>query len=248
MPDDEVEFRTFKSPDLAAGTLLASLPSLGVGSILLTDYLLGQASMEHVASADSPRFPPIAMVHKGKPRFPIRIHADPGTRLAVLRSEVPTQLFLLRSLARQTIAWAKENRLARIITLDGVGTRDHDGPDMYFVCSRPQDERLLKSKGAQPLDAGVLGGFTACLLLESRLQDFEVIALLAALPSAEADVKSCLRYAEVLPAFVPGLKVDRAVLEKELGGLEQAIRKLHTQAERAMRRLEQSQPEPQEFV
>ena len=109
-----------------------------------------------VASADSEEFPPVAMVYEGKPRFPIRIHADTESKLALLRSEVPTQLFLLRALARQTIAWATQQRLTRIVTLDGVGTRDHDGPDMYYVCSKPQDEALLKSKGVQPLDAGVL--------------------------------------------------------------------------------------------
>ena len=248
MPEDVV-LHTFKTPRLAGGTLVASLPSSGVGSILLTDYLLEQASMDHVASADSNEFPPVAMVHEGKPRFPIRIHADEATRLCLLRSEIPTQLFLLRSLARQTIAWAKAHKLARIVALDGVTTRDGGGPDMYFVCNRKQDSDLLAKRGIVPLQAGVLGGFTACLLLESRLQDVEVVALLATLRDAESDVRSCLRFAEVLPAFVPQLKVDRQALEKELGGLEQAIRSLHAQAERAMKRIEQRDRQPpQEFV
>lgn len=244
MPHDLV-IHDFKVPDLKGGTLLVSLPNLGVGSVLLTDYLLEQAGMDHAASADSDRFPPMAMVHDGRPRFPVRIHADAQLRLAVMRSEVPVPFSLARDMARTTVAWAKRHGLARIVTLDAVGTRSDWKAGLLVV---DEGGAGKPPAGAERLESGALGGVAGCLLLEARLQKFPVAALLATLRSAEDDVHSCLAFADALPAWVEGLRVDRAALERELKELETAIRSVQQQAERAMRTAMSDGQSPQDFV
>lgn len=245
---NDVSIHDFKVPDLAGGTLVVSVPSLGVAPMLLTDFLLEEAGMDHVASADSDRFAPIAMVHAGKPRFPVRIHADAKKRLALMRSEISPNPFLMRQLARASVAWAKHHGLERIVTLDGAVSHEAAKPEILYTCDARAGRQRLDSLGIGALQHGALGGLTGCLLLESRLQQVEVVALIAVLRTAEDDLHSCVGFADALAHLVPGLAVDRKRLQANLRPLEETLRVVQRQAERAILGQDPKAAPPHEFV
>lgn len=113
--------------------------------MLLTDFLLEQAGMDHVAVAHSALFPPLAMVHAGRPRFPVRMHASQKDALVVMRSEVPLDPAVARPLAQGTLAWANRRHTERIITLDSV-TAHLTTPHARFTSATADTARPRKAE------------------------------------------------------------------------------------------------------
>ncbi len=236
-----IRVHDFKDTDLSGGTLVASIPLLGMGSILLTDYLLERSGMDHVASVDSPAFPPLAMVHTGKPRFPVRVHADAKSRLAVLRSEIALEPDLFHPLAQATVTWAKGRGMGRIIALDAAWTgREVHVRRAGSVLSISDDAAFAadaRRAGLERFEGGAMGGLVARLLLEGRIQRFPVLALVAALRSPDDDLPSCRALAEALSGVVPGLRLDLKGLDAAVRGLENTLLAVRREAHEAIERM-----------
>lgn len=242
----DVRIRAYKDWPLAGGTLLASVPQFGLGSVLLTDHILDQYRMDHFAAVDSDQFPPIAMVRKGKARAPMRIHADPVSRLAVLRSEFQTTAHLARPIALAILGWAAERDIRQIIVLDNIPVREgdtNDGPRPAILGIGTTDgaRRRLRDVGVEELDDAVLAGMIGVLVLEARFADVEVVGLVAELRSAMDEAQSLLAFGETLARLVPGLRLDLKRLQSESRQVAETIHGLQAEVERALRKLEPRQ-------
>lgn len=250
MPPVSVEVREYKPVDLSGGTLVVSVPFIGLGNIFFTDYMLNQLRMDQVAALDSEGFPPIANLWEGKPRFPVRIHADPRSRIAILRSEFTPLPQLARPIALAILKWAHEKNIARIITLDCLLTppseRSEDPMPVWVVGGRDRERVAAPAGTLRDLRRGTLGGIPAVLLLEGRFHKSDVVSLFASTGDAMDEARAVLAFARALPAFVPGLRLDSVELERELGKLEQVVRSVRQEAENALERLRATpaQPEP----
>lgn len=239
----EVTLREYKDWPLAGGTLLVSVPHFGTGGTLLTDHVLDLYQMDHYAAIDSDQFPPLAMVRKGKARYPLRVHADPASRLVVLRSELNPAPHLARPLAETILAWTRQKGIAQIVALDSVGAEptghaDGSQPQLYAVASTERARKRIHDAGVQELDDAVLGGLLAMLVLEARFEDVDVIGLVAELRSAFDEAQSLLAFGEALPRLVPKLRVDIARLRAESKQITETIRGIQTEIERTMRKME----------
>lgn len=241
MPPVSVKVREYKPVDLSGGTLVVSVPFVGLGNIFFTDYLLGQLRMDQVAALDSDAFPPIANIREGKPRFPMRIHADRQGRIAILRSEFTPPPELARPITTAILEWAKAKDLARIITLDSLlaAPSPKNGAETHIWVVGGQDrERAAVAPGTlKNLVQGTLGGIPAVLLLEGRFQTTDIVSLFAATSGGMDEARAVLAFARALPAFVPGLHLNYALLERELAQLEQVVRSIRQEAENALERM-----------
>lgn len=230
-----VEVRDYKRADLEGATLIVSVPQAHLGNLLFTDHILEQHRMDQVAVLDSPMFPPIATVRRGKPRFPARIHAQPEQGLAVLRCEFTPAPWLARPLARAILDWARAQRLERVVVLDALHHEAAEGAagpsrKLWFAASLPGARETAQQAGLDELDDGILGGLPAVLLLEGRFAEVQVLGLFAEVAEPLDDARSALSFARALPQLLPGLRIDPQKLEDELGQLERTVRQLREQA------------------
>lgn len=236
----DVVARTYKQMPLERGTLLVGVPHVGIGGTVLTDYILHQLQMDQVACLDSPMFPPFAMIHRGKPRFPVRIHADPTTRIAILRSELTPIPTWTRPLADAILRWAHDQGIHRIVVPDGLLVHRTRAPGrgargknpIYFVATKSTTRQEALDAGLREFEQGVVGGVPAMLLLEGRFQSADILTLLPEFHDALDDAQAAMAVAQVLPRFVPGLSVDLTGLKSALAQIEGVVRTLRQEAER----------------
>lgn len=238
----DVTLREYKDWSLMGGTLLVSVPQFGTGGVLLTDHVLASYRMDHLAAIDCDEFPPVAMVRKGKARFPMRVHADPASRLAVLRSELRPAPHLARPLAQLLLEWAKEKGVAQVIVLDNLGAEpdgdsDRARPPIYAVAATEAGRARVQKAGIEELDGAVLGGLVSMLLLEARFAEVDLIALVAELRSAVDEAQSPLAFAEALPKLIPELRLDLEKLRSESKAVAETVRALQSEIERTVRKL-----------
>lgn len=242
----KVTIREYKDWPLSGGTLLVSVPQFGLGSVLLTDHILDAYKMDHYAAVDCDDFPPIAMVRKGKARYPMRIHADPASRLAVLRSELQPAPYLTRPIALGVLRWAAGRGIGRVVVLDNLAAGDEDGndgvrPTISGIASGDAAREHLRAAGVEELDEAVLGGIMGILVLEARFMEIEVIGLVAELRTALDEAQSMLAFAETLPLLVPGLRLDLKRLRSDSREITETLRSIQSEVERTLRKL---QPRP----
>lgn len=246
----QIDIRTFKKPNLEGGTLIVGVPHVGIGGTILTDYLLDQLEMDQIAGLDSEAFPPFAMVFHGKPRFPVRIHADPKTRIAVLRSELTPLGSWSRPLAKAILEWAHAEKIARIVVPDGImgppSRRPKSGRSLpvWFVATDAATRAVALAGGLREFDQGVLGGVVASLLLEARLHKADVVTLLAEFHDPLVDAQTALSLARALLVFVPDLDLDLGELEGALGKIEGVVRALREEAEHVAQQIPPEQRQP----
>lgn len=254
MPEINVDIHQFKGHDLSGGTLIVSVPGPGIGNILFTDLLLEENGMDHVAALDSEGFPPVAMMHEGKARYPVRIHADPDTKVAVLRSEFQTTHPLARPLGNAILECAEELDVDRIVVVDGVQgassngaeSSDEEPPKLVFAASQSETVPQAEQAGIEEFGQGAIGGTPAILILEGRRRGLDVLLLLAVLEDRMDDVHSIQSFAEVLPSFVDDLQIDKDALERKMEKNEEAVRGLQKQAQKALQHMHGATQRPDE--
>lgn len=244
-----VEIRGYKSTNLAGGTLIVSIPHLGVGSLLVTDFLLEALGMDQVACLQAEEFPPLAMLRDGKPRAPARIHADAASKTAVLRCEFNLPPDLAAPAAVAILDWAKEQQVSRIVALDGLlhsGTdRGHPMPELVLAGATEEARAAGRKLGIAALQQGILGGVPAMLLLEARFHpEVLVQVLLTIFDDAVQDARSSVTFANALRRLLPDLRFDLKELETRVEAMDAEIRALQQSAERAVARLFKKREEP----
>lgn len=259
MTDPEVVVRAYKPVQLDGGTLVVSIPHGAIANLLLTDFLLEQRRMDQVAALDSPAFPPFAMVHRGKARFPMRLHADPVSRLAVLRCEFAPPPSLARPIAAAILDWARVQGLARVVATDvlhalpgggppgaavgeDAGADPEELPGLWFSASSAATRREALRAGLTELREGVLDGVSAVLLLEARFRGADVVGLFTERRDLVDETRGAHVLAHALRSLVPGLDLDLPALEERLAEVEAGVRQARDAAELAMDRLRGPEP------
>src|SRR5213594_2208579 len=101
----EIAFRTFKEVNLAGGTVIEAIPSVGLVSTIAVTYMITTLPTDQVCALDSEDFPALSMVYDYKPKFPVRIYALPDAKLSIFIAEVPLPPRVHRSLALSLLHW-----------------------------------------------------------------------------------------------------------------------------------------------
>src|SRR2546428_7113372 len=106
----EIAFRTFKEVNLAGGTVIEAIPSVGLVSTIAATYMITNLPTDQICAIDSDDFPPLSMVYAYKPKFPVRIYAMPETKLAIFIAEVPLPPRVHRALGLELLRWSTMDR------------------------------------------------------------------------------------------------------------------------------------------
>src|SRR2546426_10179140 len=136
------------------------------------------------------------MVYAHKPKFPVRVYANPEKKVACFLSEVPLPGKSHRPLARALLDWAKAQGARRIICLEGLPLAQEASEaeiDVWAVGSIDSANEAIEKAALGYLETGIVSGVAGVLLNEGRWANYEVIALLGEarpyLPDAHAAAK-----------------------------------------------------------
>jgi uncharacterized protein len=136
--------------------------------------------MDERGYIDSPSFPPVIVIHEGKPLTPFRLYRQ--KELAAIISEIPIEPSMLVETARAIIAWAKTKDVQLLIAVSGTAVPNRleiDEPEVYGVGSSETTTQLLHDNDIPILSEGFIAGLHAMVMKESQREGVPCIILLA---------------------------------------------------------------------
>jgi len=196
--------------------MLIALPDAGLVGVIAATHLIKQLGMNDVGGVDSHLLPPIAVIHKGVPRPPIRIFAK--DRLMVVFSEFLPPTPAIYSFVSAILDYATRRGVDSIVCITGLPIPNRfevEKLNTYFIPSIPEISEKIASLGIKPFENGYLVGPYAILIKEAARRRMPAIVILTESFMEFPDPEASARSLEALAKIV-GVNID----VKEL--LEQA--------------------------
>jgi uncharacterized protein len=227
-----VDLRKFKDVDLRGATVLAAVPSVGLVSTIAATYMISALRMDQVMALDSEDFPPLSMVYAHKPKFPVRVYAAPGGKLACFISEVPLPPRVHRALGRTLIEWSRAQGAKRILCLEGLPrVQEAEGEvEVWAVASMESASAEIEAAGIPYLETGIVSGVAGVLLNEGRWTKYDVVALLGEARPYLPDAHAAAKLVQTADRLLPNVEIDLAPLLDQAKELEAHLQTLKEQA------------------
>jgi uncharacterized protein len=217
---------------------LLGVPDVGlVGSIAL-GYAIQKQHMDERGYIDSPGFPPVIVIHDGKPLTPFRLYRQ--KELAAIISEIPIEPSMLVDTAQTIIAWAKTKGIQLLIAVSGIAVPNRleiDEPEVYGVGSSEAMNQLLRDRKIPILREGFIAGLHAMVMKESQREGVPCVILLAQSHLQYPDPGAAVSLLHSLAALI-----DFTVDTEDLAAQEEEIR---VKMRELMQRTQQQMPQIQ---
>jgi len=233
----EIAFRTFKEVNLAGGTVIEAIPSVGLVSTIAATYMITNLPMDQVCAVDSEDFPALSMVYAFKPKFPVRIYAMPAAKLAIFIAEVPLPPRVHRALGLELLRWAMMHKARQIVCLEGLPVAAEDaerGIGVWGVGSTDSARKTLDQMKIRQLETGIISGVSGVLLNEGRWQSYDVLTLLAEAVPTIPDANAAARLLATVDTLLPEIELDLSPLKEEAKALEGHLKRLREEAKPAI--------------
>lgn len=240
-----IDVRTFKNADLSGADVLVAVPSVGMASTIAATYLITTLKTDQITAFDSDEFPPLSMVYRAKPKFPVRVYHAEKEKVAIFISEVPLIPKVHRPLGRTVLDWAKAGGARRIVCLEGLPLSEEgaveESVDVWAVGSTYEARADIEASGIPLLETGMVSGVAGVLLNEGRWASYNVIALLGEARPYLPDAAAAARLVEAADKLMPQVTIDLAPLLTQAKDLEAHMKTLKEQA-RPVTRETEAQP------
>lgn len=257
----EFTIRDLTDIDLEGGTLIECFPTNSPLALVTANALLESFSKEskgesssrfdQIAVGDSYKLPSISLVYYEKPKFPIRIYANPKLKIALLVSEIPQYPPITREIGKVIFDWTKEKKISRIISIEGfeapqtqqlIPSNEPYIPQVFGVGTTDSCRALLEEKGIPRLHHGVIKGLSAILLNEGWFDKRDVIVLLGEVLKGYPGIRTAHQILKKIELIIPELQIDEKLILKKAEEFEQMALSMQNQAESAIE--EPTKPKP----
>lgn len=192
--------------------MLVALPDAGLVSVIGATHLIKKLGMEEIGGVDSYVFPPIAVIHKGVPRPPVRIFAK--NNLMVVMSEFLPPTGAIPAFVSALLDYAMRRGIDVVTCMTGLPIPNRfevETLNTYFITSSSELAEKLQGLGVKLFENGYLVGPYALVLKEGCRRRLGVLVVLTEsfmeFPDPEASAKGL----EVL-SKVFDVKIDVADL------------------------------------
>lgn len=160
---------------------ILGLPDTGLVGAIATSHLTRALNMEEVGGIESYRYlPPIAVIHKGEPKPPLRIFKKDNIVALVPEVAIPASMAV--SLPLMLLDYVQKKGFDYIISLTGVGTPNRmsvERPSVYWLASSNKAKSLIERVSISMFGEGILVGPYAIVLKESIKRKLNNLVLLA---------------------------------------------------------------------
>ncbi len=196
--------------------LIVGLPDAGLVSVIAASHIIKKLDAVEVGGIDSYYLPPIAVIHQGVPRPPIRIFAK--DRVLIVYSEFLPPIQTVPALMNALLDYAMRRGIDNVICMTGLPIPNRfeiESLRSFFIPSTRRALEIGKSAGIPLFENGYLVGPYALLLKEAMRRRVNTLVLLTEsfmeFPDPEASAKNLELFSKI-----SGISID----VKEL--LEQA--------------------------
>ena len=246
--------KPFKPSEL---TLVVGLPGMAYIGKLSIDYLIQQLKAELIAEVYSKHFPPFVIIKEDGlvELMHNELHSfrdETGKDIVFLSGN--SQAFSPEGqyeLSEKVLDWAIENGVKRVYSIAALVTdRQFDVPNVHATATSPTMLEEAKSRGAQPMDHGIIGGENGLILGLARKKNIEGTCLLAETHGYQAptgeyviDPRAAKAALNVLTQIL-NVKVDMGPMEKEAIEMDEAFAKMAEIERRVREEMAQSGKKP----
>jgi uncharacterized protein len=226
-----VEFKMTKKPNLKGYTLIEGFPGIGLIGTISVGYLTEKLDTECIGYIFSKDFPPMASIHKGEPLFPTRVYVNKKHKLVLLFSELVVPSHTVYDIAAETLAWAKKNKISRIISLAGMTAKvavPDSAPKIYGIASTKSIAKELAKKDVKLITEGVTTGVSGILMARCRVEKFPAMSLLIESKRGYPDPGAAADLLEKLEKFLD-FDIKTAALMEEAKEIEGKMKRMLSQ-------------------
>ncbi|MBI1973196.1 proteasome assembly chaperone family protein, partial [Candidatus Micrarchaeota archaeon] len=220
-----------KKADLTGYTLIEGFPGIGLVGTIAAGYIIEKRKMKPVGYIYCPKFPPMAIIHGGKPYFPARIYQDTKEKFAVLIAEFVIPADIVYDLAGAVLDFAHSSKLKKIVSLAGM-TAVQGGGKVYGIASTDEWREKLQTNGIDMINEGMTTGVSGVLIAKCASENFPAVSLLAEATHDYPDPRSASLLLDKA-ADIIGLKVDTRALMEEADTIEARMQKLLEQMKKS---------------
>ena len=173
------QIEVVRDMELESPVLVEGLPGVGLVGKIAADHLVRAFDMDHYASCHCEGLPKVAAYQEDDPavRPPVRIYADEGRDLLVLKSDVPVSPERATAFSTCVTGWLVEEDVTPIY-LSGLPAEKDGVPEMYGISTGDGDALLAEHDIAQPPESGLVSGPTGALLSEASQADLDSLGLI----------------------------------------------------------------------
>ena len=238
---EDVTIINLKKKNLEGATVIDGFPGVGLVGSITANYLINTLKLEQIGVMRSRHFPPLTVVYRGVPMSPVRIYAgqqvcrgDLCDQIVVFVSEFSPQEKLIRPMASTMLKWVKDQKCARIISVEGFRATDapkkNVEPEVYAIASTDSArEIIIENKDTVPFEYGTVSGISGVLLNEGSREGIDVISLLTASREGLPDAAAGARVVKAIDNMILQVDLDPEPLKKEAEELERYVQALRAQ-------------------
>ena len=238
-------------------TLVVGLPGIAYIGKLSVDYLIQQLKAEMIGEVYSKHFPPYVIVKEDGLVELLRneLHlfkTENGQSIVFLSGNA--QAFSPEGqyeVSKMVLDWAIENGAKKIYSVAALVTeRQFDVPDVFVTATSAATIEEVKTRGAKPLDHGIIGGENGLIMGLARKENLEGACLLAETHGYQAptgeyviDPRAAKAALNVLTKIL-GIKVDMEPMEKQAIEMDEAFAKMAEIERRVREEMSQAGKKP----
>ncbi len=219
--------------------LLVGLPDVGLVGSIASMHIVRSLGLEYKVGIDSyTALPPVVVIDKGSPLYPIRIYAS--GELAVLVTDVPIAPPALAPFSSAIVEYARIKGIEYIISVTGIGNPmrfELEKPGIYWLASDRESTVLAGSvREAKMPQQGILVGPYALILKESVRKRVHNLVILVDAFIDIPDPEAAARAVEAV-SQVTGVSVGVEDLLKQAEEIKLRMKELMKETRNVMARM-----------
>ncbi len=165
--------------------VIESFPGIGGIASITGRYIIDFFNLKPMVDLDIQAMPPVTVVRKHRPVPTITVYGGKlpsGTKLAVVKSELPAPESAIREVASEIVKWAQSAKATLLLSPQGMLVEseemEHREVAVYGTASSEAGVHMLKNAGIEMLEEGYVTGIPGLLLHEGMKNGLNTIALL----------------------------------------------------------------------
>jgi len=223
-------------PEVESPVLIEGYPGIGLVGHIAGNFLAKELGMEMIGYVESPFIPPMALILEGKPNPPLRFYGKDNLIVAVADVYVPPTL--VNEIVRELVDYLKRTNAQKVVSMGGIGIGFRkEKMEVWGVGSREELNEGLKEFGVKILQYGSIMGMSGRLLWEAGREGLSTYVLLGETFGDRPDPLAAANVIEVLKKLL-GIELSTEPLVEEARAIEEQLRKMHEEMEKARRTAE----------
>ncbi|AJC71534.1 MAG: proteasome assembly chaperone family protein [Thermococcus sp.] len=221
-------------PEVKNPIFIEGYPGIGLVGHIAGNFLAKELGMEMIGYVESPFLPPMSIVLEGKPNPPLRFYGKDNVIVAIADIYIPPTL--VNEIAKELASYLSEMKAEKVISIGGIGIGFFkERMEVWGVGARDDLNKELEEAGAKILQYGSIMGMSGKLLWEAGKRGLNAYVLLGETFGDRPDPRAAANVIEVLKKLTP-IDVSTEPLIKEAEMIEEQLRKMHEQMERARKK------------